>query len=57
MEKPLMRSFQAPQNITGSAGAMAVAAPANMVHDSRQPGDLWSYAVYALVAIGCVVVG
>jgi hyaluronan synthase len=58
MEKPLMRTFQNQQTITGStAGALAVMPPAGMTGGGREPGDLWSYAVYALVAIGCVTVG
>jgi hyaluronan synthase len=57
MEKPLMRTFQGPQ-ITSSAGAaLAVGPPINMTRDPPQPGELWSYAVYVLVGVGCVVLG
>ena len=52
-----MRTFQTAQTITSSAGALAVVPPAGMTHDARQPGEWWSYAVYALVAMGCLVVG
>lgn len=57
MEKPLMRTFQNPQTVTSPAGAMAVVPPANMTRGSREPGDLWSYLVYGLVAVACIVVG
>lgn len=57
MEKPLMRTFQSPQTLTSSAGAMAVVPPANMTRPSREPGELWSHLVYSLVAVACVVVG
>ena len=57
MEKPLMRTFQSPRTITSSGGALAVVPPANMTHDSRQPDQWWNYAVYALVAVACAVVG
>jgi hypothetical protein len=57
MEKPLMRTFQGPQALTSSAGAMAVIPPANMTRPSREPGELWSQLVYGLVAIACIVVG
>jgi len=56
MEKPLMRTFQGPQ-IASSAGALAVMPPAGMMRDSRQPGELWSCAVYALVTVGCIALG
>ena len=57
MEKPLMRTFHGPQ-ITSSAGAaLAVVPPPGMMRDSRQPGELWSYAVYALVTVGCIALG
>ena len=55
MDKPLMRTFQNPQTFTSSAGALAAIPPANMMRESRQPGEWWSYAVYALVAVGCIV--
>jgi hyaluronan synthase len=58
MEKPFMRAFQNQQRITGSAaGALAVVPPARMTAGAREPGELWTYAVYALIAIGCVIVG
>src|SRR6185437_4848488 len=57
MEKPLMRTFQSPQTITSSIGALAVVPPASMRHDLRQPGELWTHAVYALITVGCVVLG
>ncbi len=28
-----------------------------MMHESRQPGQLWIYAVYAMVVTGCIVLG
>ncbi len=28
-----------------------------MTHESRQPGQLWIYAVYCLIAVGCAVLG
>ena len=57
MEKPMMRTFQSPATLTSSAGAMAVVPPAHMTRSSREPGELWSYLVYGLVAVGCIVVG
>jgi hyaluronan synthase len=57
MEKPLMRTFQIPPNLTSSAGAMAVIPPVNMTRPSREPGELWSYLVYGLVSAACIVVG
>ena len=57
MEKPLMRTFQSPPTMSSSGGALAVVPPANMTHEFRQPGQWWNYAVYALVAVACVVVG
>ncbi|HXS20890.1 MAG TPA: glycosyltransferase family 2 protein [Steroidobacteraceae bacterium] len=54
-----MRTFQSPPTINGSAaGAMAVVPPANMgLTPTRDPGELWTYLVYALVAVGCITVG
>lgn len=52
-----MRTFQSPQTITSGAAALAVMPPAGMRDDSRQPGELWTYAVYALIAVGCVILG
>jgi hyaluronan synthase len=59
MEKTLMRTFQNQQTISGSsaAGALAVVPPANMTGTPGEPGELWTYAVYALLAIGCIIVG
>jgi hyaluronan synthase len=58
MEKPLMRTFQSSQTISSSAaGTMAVVPPASMTRAPREPGQLWTYLVYALVAVGCIVVG
>ncbi|HEV2443358.1 MAG TPA: glycosyltransferase family 2 protein [Steroidobacteraceae bacterium] len=58
MEKPLMRTFQNQQTISGSgAGALAVVPPVRMTGVPREPGELWSYAVYALIAVVCVIVG
>ena len=53
-----MRTFQNPQSLTSSAGAMAAVPPPGMgLTPTREPGQLWSYLVYGLVAIGCAVVG
>ncbi len=52
-----MRMFPSPQAIVSSAGTLALLPPPNLMHESRQPGELWTYAVYALVAAGCIVVG
>jgi len=57
MEKPLMRTFHSPPTLASSAGAMAVVPPAHMTRPSLEPGELWSYLVYGLIAVGCVVVG
>jgi hyaluronan synthase len=58
MDKPLMHTFQSPQTITASgAGTLAVVPPANMTGSLREPGELWSYLVYGLVAVACAVVG
>ena len=58
MEKSFMRTFQNQQRITGSAaGALAVVPPARMTGAAREPGELWTYAVYGLIAVGCVIVG
>jgi hyaluronan synthase len=56
MEKPLMRALESATASAGSAAVLA-APPANMAHEQRQPGELWSYAVYALVAAACIVLG
>ncbi|MGH3157198.1 MAG: glycosyltransferase, partial [Streptosporangiaceae bacterium] len=52
-----MRTFPSPQAIAGSAGTLALPPPSNFMHESHQPGQLWTYAVYALVAVACIVVG
>jgi hyaluronan synthase len=59
MQKTLMRTFQNQQTISGSAaGALAVVPPPNMTAGtSREPGELWTYAVYSLIALACVIVG
>ena len=57
MQKPLMRPFQSPETNSSGAAALAVMPPIHMRADPRQPGELWTFAVYALVAIGCVAVG
>jgi hyaluronan synthase len=58
MEKPLMRTFQNQQTISGSgAGALAVVPPVRMTGVPREPGELWTYAVYGLIAAGCIIVG
>ncbi|MGH8199849.1 MAG: glycosyltransferase family 2 protein [Steroidobacteraceae bacterium] len=59
MEKVLMRTFQNQQTISASsaAGALAVVPPANMTGTPGEPGELWTHAVYALLAIGCIIVG
>ncbi len=52
MDKPLMRTFQNPQSYTSSAGVLAVVPPAGMgLTPDGEPGQLWSYLVYGLVAI------
>ena len=57
MEKPLMRTFQGPQITSSPGAAMAVAPPAGMMREPRQPGELWNYAVYGLITVGCVALG
>jgi hyaluronan synthase len=57
MEKPLMRTLESTTTIGGAAGVLAARPPANMAHDPRQPGELWTYAVYGLIAVGCIVLG
>ncbi|MGH8317163.1 MAG: glycosyltransferase family 2 protein [Steroidobacteraceae bacterium] len=53
-----MRTFQGPPAIMSGAATLALMPPANMREDHpRQPGELWTYAVYGLIAIGCIVVG
>jgi hyaluronan synthase len=58
MEKPLMRTFQSQPTITGAAaGALAVLPPANMRDGSGQPSEWWTYAIYGLIAVGCIILG
>jgi hyaluronan synthase len=58
MDKPLMRTFQNPQSLPSSAGALAAVPPPGMgLAPTGEPGQLWSYLVYGLVAIACAVVG
>jgi hyaluronan synthase len=52
-----MRTFQVSPAITSGAATLAVMPPANMKEGPRPPGELWTYAVYALVAVGCIIVG
>src|SRR5690348_7915384 len=57
MDKPLMRTFHDSPTISSSGGALAAVPPANMMRQSGQPGEWWSYAVYALVGTCCVILG
>jgi hyaluronan synthase len=60
MDKPLMRTFQNSPMISSSAGAMAAVPPAGMMRQAGppgQPGEWWSYTVYAIIAVGCVILG
>jgi hyaluronan synthase len=56
MEGPMMRTFQAPQAIAGTAGTLAMTR-ANTTNEPASPGEWWSYSVYALIGVGCLVLG
>ncbi len=49
-----MRTLRSPQMSASSAGAVA-AAPEEMTGEPRHPEEWWTYAVYTLVALGCIV--
>ena len=56
MKRPLPRTFQNAEASASSAGTLAAAPPiAAPSHVTRQLGKWWTYAVYTLTAIACVV--
>ena len=53
MDKPLMRALQT-ETSASSAGVLAVAPPTRRTHESEHQGELWTYAIYTLIGVGCV---
>ncbi len=61
MQKPLMRMFEDSRPTASGAAVIALPARTNTntstKADPQQLGELGNYAVYALIAIGCVALG
>jgi hyaluronan synthase len=55
MDKPLMRALQSPETSGSSAGVLAVAPPTNIARQPSAPGGWWTYSVYTLIAVGCIL--
>jgi hyaluronan synthase len=51
-----MRTFESTPCIGGSA-AVAATPPVDMTHAASQSAERWNYAVYTLIAVGCIVLG
>lgn len=56
-----MRTFEGQRTLAGSAAALAVTPPIGQVilprGESGQPGQWWTWTVYALIAAGCIILG